>query len=1139
MKKMITLLLVLAVIMGMTMVVSAAEATPVVMAAKGDPVYVMVTGACGDNLSWTLMSNGKLTISGTGSMSDNRPWYPYSSQITEVVIEEGVTSIARSAFSYYDNNLTTVSLPSTLETIGDWAFEYCEKLTTIKIPAGVTYISSSAFDYCTAITGFWVDAGNANYCNDASGVLYNKDKTELVFCPRVFSGSYEIPSGVTIIKDSAFSGCKGLTEITIPNTVITIEGSAFSDCTALKNFTIPDSVETIGYSAFRRCISLTSVVIPDSVVSLGGNCFNCCDMLTSVTIGKSVVSIGGYAFYQSPVSKVIFKGDAPEVGSDVFWCPRPDIEYYLISVTAYYPAGNDTWTDEAFESFRNDGIRVTGFTWLPYGEDEEEESADLVVSGVCGDDLSWTLMSNGKLIISGTGSMYDNSPWEGYRSQITKVVVEEGVTGIGNSAFSGCGLTSVSLPSTLKTIGDFAFKYCRELLSIKIPASVTSISGSAFADCDAMTEVLVEKGSANYCNDASGVLYNKDKTELVFCPRDLPYSYEIPSTVKIIAPYAFHNCKSLTSMVIPGSVVILGDYSFAGCKNLSAVTMGNGLVSMGGYAFKGCDSLKGVKLPDSLVNMGSYAFWGCESLKEVKLPDNLVSISDNCFLLCDALGSITIPKKVSHIGYNAFLGCSLWEIKFEGNAPVIDPPLFYKIQSIDVIIAYYPAGDTTWTDEVFNSGYSEGVNDIKWVSYAPDVEEEEEAPVYIVAQGSCGSNVGWMIKSDGRLIIYGTGAMQFMMRSGAAPWSAYADLITSVEVSSGVESIADNAFAGCRNLTTISVADTVKSIGNEAFAGCESLKTVTFAGDAPEIGENCFEDTSFNVQYPKNNATWTEKVQEDFGQDVVWVEENCAHSFGAPVVENAVKATCTENGSYEEVKTCSACGKVFRDTIIVNATGHTFDQEKIDQKYLVSELSSDSLAVYRKSCKCGSAGEETFEVNPKEFRDVPKNAFYYDPVMWAVEKGITTGTGEGKFSPDAICNRGQVVTFLWRAAGQPEPTKTENPFKDVKSGDFFYKAVLWAAEQGITTGTSETTFSPNENCNRGQIVTFLSRAKGGKATTSTNPFKDVAENAFYYNPVLWAVEKGITAGTGDGTTFEPNAACTRGQVITFLYRAYK
>ena len=160
--------------------------------------------------------------------------------------------------------------------------------------------------------------------------------------------------------------------------------------------------------------------------------------------------------------------------------------------------------------------------------------------------------------------------------------------------------------------------------------------------------------------------------------------------------------------------------------------------------------------------------------------------------------------------------------------------------------------------------------------------------------------------------------------------------------------------------------------------------------------------------------------------------------------------------------------------------------------------------------------------------------------MWAVAEGVTTGTGADTFSPDEVCNRGQVVTFLWRAAGQPEPTTAENPFVDVKESDYFYKAVLWAVEMGITNGTGDgTTFEPNANCNRAQIVTFLSRAKDGRLTTRENPFTDVAEGAYYYNPVLWAVNNGITTGTGDGTTFEPNADCTRGQVITFLYRAYK
>ena len=245
-----------------------------------------------------------------------------------------------------------------------------------------------------------------------------------------------------------------------------------------------------------------------------------------------------------------------------------------------------------------------------------------------------------------------------------------------------------------------------------------------------------------------------------------------------------------------------------------------------------------------------------------------------------------------------------------------------------------------------------------------------------------------------------------------------------------------------------------------------------------------------------------------------------------PCFHNWQEATCTAP------KTCTRCGATEGEK-----TPHVFNQEKEDPKYLISAGTGSTPTVYKKSCKCGEAGEETFEVR---FKDVPKNAYFYNPVMWAVENKITSGTGDGTtFEPNAVCTRGQVVTFLWRAAGQPEPKSADNPFKDVKTTDYFYKAVLWALENKITTGTGDgTTFEPHANCNRGQIVTFLSRAKNGKATTSTNPFKDVASNAYYYNPVLWAVEKGITTGTGDGTTFEPNANCTRGQVITFLYRAY-
>ena len=177
------------------------------------------------------------------------------------------------------------------------------------------------------------------------------------------------------------------------------------------------------------------------------------------------------------------------------------------------------------------------------------------------------------------------------------------------------------------------------------------------------------------------------------------------------------------------------------------------------------------------------------------------------------------------------------------------------------------------------------------------------------------------------------------------------------------------------------------------------------------------------------------------------------------------------------------------------------------------------------------------------FTDVPEGQYYYEPVLWAIgqEPQITTGTSADRFSPNATCTRAQVVTFLWRASGEPEPAKTENPFSDVKEGQYFYKAVLWAVEKGITTGTSSDKFSPNAGCTRGQVVTFLHRSQGRPMPWSlNNPFTDVAEGQYYYAAVLWAVHHSpqITNGTS-ADRFSPDATCTRGQIVTFLYRSMK
>lgn len=183
-------------------------------------------------------------------------------------------------------------------------------------------------------------------------------------------------------------------------------------------------------------------------------------------------------------------------------------------------------------------------------------------------------------------------------------------------------------------------------------------------------------------------------------------------------------------------------------------------------------------------------------------------------------------------------------------------------------------------------------------------------------------------------------------------------------------------------------------------------------------------------------------------------------------------------------------------------------------------------------------GDSTSDQKENPFTDVQRGLYYHDPVLWAVERGVTTGTSKTTFSPEMICTRAQMVTFLWRAAGSPEPATVDQKFTDITSSGFYFKAVLWAVENGITSGTSATTFSPDEIVTRAQVVTFLWRMAGSPQIFVDGPFADVATGQYYSTAVAWAVENSITGGTS-AVTFSPMDGCTRGQIVTFLYRYYQ
>lgn len=216
-----------------------------------------------------------------------------------------------------------------------------------------------------------------------------------------------------------------------------------------------------------------------------------------------------------------------------------------------------------------------------------------------------------------------------------------------------------------------------------------------------------------------------------------------------------------------------------------------------------------------------------------------------------------------------------------------------------------------------------------------------------------------------------------------------------------------------------------------------------------------------------------------------------------------------------------------------------YDNEecKGDPVTVITATDHGNKTFYAKWYKLPSQAATPVEERPEPdaFVDVSRGDYYYDAVEWAVDNGITFGASEGVFDPNGICTRAQAVTFLWRAAGSPKPESGKMPFEDVAVGAYYYDAVLWAVENDITEGTSETTFSPDEKCTRAHIVTFLWRFREMPVVFAGNPFADVVATAYYYDAVLWAVKNGITVGTSE-TTFSPDAMCTRAHIVTFLYR---
>ena len=376
--------------------------------------------------------------------------------------------------------------------------------------------------------------------------------------------------------------------------------------------------------------------------------------------------------------------------------------------------------------------------------------------------------------------------------------------------------------------------------------------------------------------------------------------------------------------------------------------------------------------------------------------------------------------------------------------------------------------------------------------------------------------------------------------------------------------VEDQVFYNCTSLSKVTLPPSITHIGKSAFHWCNSLQQIEIPAAVKTIGREAFIGSGLTELHLKNKSVSIEvdalKYCNDLkdilfaGSESDWIKNGNHESVDnrdirihynvkdfsthLQIIE-IEEPSCVQSGYSVFNCSCGYQNEICRATY--DWDNHTWDSGRITRQ--PTTLLEGEIVF---TCKlCGKTRTDSIpKLNPEQafnpFTNVKSGAYYYDPVLWAVNHTpqITNGTSPTTFSPDATCTRGQVVTFLWRAMNCPEPKSASNPFTDVKPGDYFYKAVLWAAENGITTGTSKTAFSPNQPCTRAHVVTFLWRTHEKPAAGSNNPFTDVPGGQYYTDAVLWAVDQKITNGTS-GTTFSPGNPCTRGQIVTFLYRDLK
>ena len=997
------------------------------------------------------------------------------------------------AMAFLCAKITGITLQEGLEYIDASAFAG-SSLTSIVIPASVTRLGGPTID--SVFGGLGSNAAAITSITFAAGSkLTEIGASAFDFCNNVTS--LEIPAGVTDM-DGVLDGWTNAKNVTFA------EGSPFSkgndyvlykDDTLLgaldntiTSVTVKDGTTAIEAGAFSACKSLSSITLPDGLDTIGREAFSQCSALTSITLPDTVTSIGFKAFDRcTSLATINLPDSLTEIGTWAF--------YKTALVTVVIPDGIKEIPDHAFNSVATLRTIVIPSSVASIGI--------LAFSG---------LKDTTTLIMQGTTAPTFNAKAFGSK---------------GGSGVSPEGLT-VLVPSTAKRAYETALSSFKNITINTFGPTMTDVTVKAngtttfAADVPAGCTLSVESNNSSI---ATASVTDSNKITVTGVKAG---EATLTATIKLNAPACTLMEKAIKVTVLSNdkepAVVVPADTDAKVDDTIKDESLKKTAESVA-TALKPSENSDGLTVQETVLNDAAH---------EV-LVKNTVSADKGQAALEAASVTVGDGDAVS-IVVQPYLDVTVTDVKKTGNDETQTTTLTLDITPMYKKVATTAAVASDPNEKIVLEGDGKNAVELDGEGGKLTVAEPTVVSVPLPAGVLNDSANAYIVhaKDNGRSYVY-TGEVKnnvltFTSEHGFSTF-------TISQENPAAAKIGDTGY-----LTLQAAVNEVEDGGTIVILKSDSAtvsRTVSFTvktaeGAAEGVTATITGGTRTTVTGSDDNGKYTCVYSSSSGHSSSGNSGSGSSTAYPVTVESATNGSVTTSlksaskGTTVTVTTTPDKGWTLETLTVLDKDGKEVELTivKLGEKYTF-EMPSGKVEVK------ATFMEDNTMLN--YFVDVSASDYFYDAVLWAAENGITTGVDDLHFAPDTACTRAQIVTFLWRAAGSPEPMSVSS-FSDVASDSYYAKAVAWAIENGITNGTGDDKFSPDETCTRAQSVTFLARALNGKAAANAE-FSDVPADSWYAEAVAWAAANGVTEGIGGGL-FGSDSDCTRGQIVTFLFRAY-